>query len=69
RDKHFGNGRFARNLFEKVLQAQSDRVAKMTEISPDDLRLIRLEDVESVISIVKPDQPKERNTIGFKPKG
>lgn len=69
RDKHFGNGRFARNLFEKVIQAQSDRVAKMAEISPDDLRLIRLEDVESVISIVKPDQPKERNTIGFKPKG
>nr|HQG67813.1 AAA family ATPase [Paludibacteraceae bacterium] len=67
RDKHFGNGRFARNLFEKIMQAQSDRVAKMNEISPEVLCLITAEDVESVISTVQPDQPKQRPTIGFKP--
>jgi SpoVK/Ycf46/Vps4 family AAA+-type ATPase len=67
RDKHFGNGRFARNLFEKIIQAQSDRVAKMTQILPEDLCLINMEDVECVISTVQPDQPKQRPTIGFKP--
>jgi len=39
----------------------------MTQILPEDLCLINMEDVECVISTVQPDQPKQRPTIGFKP--
>lgn len=33
KDRHFGNGRFARNVFEKLVECQADRVSK--ESSPD----------------------------------
>ncbi len=46
KDRNFGNGRYVRNLFEKSIQKQANRVASMrnaskkelTEITVDDLR-------------------------------
>jgi SpoVK/Ycf46/Vps4 family AAA+-type ATPase len=69
KDKHFGNARFVRNVLENVLRAQSERLAKMPDIPHDALQIITLEDVESVIQNVKPNQPKDRPSIGFKPGG
>ena len=35
-----GNGRFVRNLFERCIEVQSQRVARKLEISPDNLNVI-----------------------------
>jgi hypothetical protein len=35
RDDSFGNGRFARNLFEKALERQADRLAPYAELTPE----------------------------------
>jgi AAA+ superfamily predicted ATPase len=45
RDKNFGNARFVRNLFEKVVQNQANRLAKMESINNDELSLITREDI------------------------
>ena len=68
KDKHFGNGRFVRNIFEKILQTQSDRIARLDNISSNDLILITKEDIQNVINTTNPNKPQERNTLGFKPK-
>lgn len=69
KDKHFGNARFVRNLLENIVRAQSERLAKMPDIPQDALQTITLEDVDSVIKTAKPNQPKDRPSIGFKPGG
>jgi len=49
RDENFGNGRTVRNIFEKAIGAQADRLAAMEEVSAatdDQLRLITAEDLE-----------------------
>jgi stage V sporulation protein K len=43
----FGNARGVRNIFEKVLTAQNDRLAKMENITKDDLMKIVPADVEA----------------------
>ena len=45
RDKTFGNGRFVRNTFEKVLENQANRVSKEKQITREMLQLIVEEDV------------------------
>ncbi|MCL9981427.1 MAG: AAA family ATPase [Bacteroidia bacterium] len=45
RDKTFGNGRFVRNTFEKVLENQANRVSKEKQITREMLQLITLEDL------------------------
>jgi SpoVK/Ycf46/Vps4 family AAA+-type ATPase len=45
RDKAFGNGRFVRNTFEKVLENQANRVSKEKQITREMLQLIVEEDV------------------------
>ena len=40
KDKQFGNARFVRNLFEKILANQANRLAKEDGLSGDKLRLI-----------------------------
>lgn len=42
--EQFGNARFIRNLFEKVLANQANRLAKEKNLSADYLRLIKKED-------------------------
>ncbi len=47
KDKHFGNGRFVRNLFEKVIQRQANRLAVKENINNDELSIITIEDIPS----------------------
>lgn len=48
RDENFGNARFIRNTFEKVVQNQADRLARLPDISNDDLTIITIEDVNKL---------------------
>lgn len=45
KDKNFGNARYVRNLFEKVIQQQANRLAKQISIVSEDLSLITKEDI------------------------
>ena len=45
RDKSFGNGRFARNFFEKVQQNQANRIASTPTVDLEVLTTIKLEDI------------------------
>ena len=49
RDEHFGNARTARNIFEKAINAQADRLAILLEILDSDLERITTEDISSAI--------------------
>lgn len=49
RDEHFGNARTARNIFEKTINAQANRVAKLSDISDADLVNITAADIASTI--------------------
>ena len=44
--KDFGNARYVRNLFEKTIEAQSNRLASKAELSKDDLTLITKKDLQ-----------------------
>lgn len=48
RDEDFGNARTARNIFEKAVNAQANRVASIESPSDDDLRFLLKEDILSV---------------------
>lgn len=45
KDRHFGNARYCRNIFEKIIQNQANRLAKMEYIDNDQLVLITKEDI------------------------
>ncbi|MBQ6569961.1 MAG: AAA family ATPase [Clostridia bacterium] len=45
RDEHFGNARTVRNIFEKSINAQADRIAALSHLSDSDLELISTEDI------------------------
>lgn len=49
RDKHFGNARTARNIFEKAINAQADRIASQISLSDSDLEIITADDIAAVI--------------------
>ncbi len=52
RDRTFGNGRMVRNFYEKLIQAQSDRIANTTEeITVEMLTTLKIEDVLKVTEI------------------
>ena len=48
RDDNFGNGRDVRNLFEKLISAQSDRVAGLEQVSVADLKGLTMADFQAV---------------------
>lgn len=48
KDEKFGNARFVRNTFERVIQNQANRIAKLTTISDDDLMVITIDDVNTL---------------------
>ena len=48
KDRNFGNARYARNQFEKVIQAQANRVAQLKNASTKDLTEITMEDMKSM---------------------
>ena len=43
--KKFGNARWARNLFEKTVERQSERIVALPDPRPEDLTLITMKDV------------------------
>lgn len=45
KDSKFGNARFVRNLFEKVIQKQADRLAKVNNATKEQLSLIQKDDI------------------------
>lgn len=46
RDKTFGNGRHVRNIFEKVLENQANRLSKQIQITKESLVQLTVEDLE-----------------------
>ena len=50
RDKRFGNGRFVRNIFEKAIQNQADRIVAISNPSKADLVTIHAEDLSKIDS-------------------
>lgn len=46
KDKNFGNGRFVRNLFEKVVENQANRLSSISQVSSDILVTIEAEDIQ-----------------------
>lgn len=49
KDKNFGNARYVRNVFEKVIQEQANRISKNTANSRRDLTEITIEDIKKAI--------------------
>lgn len=45
KDKHFGNARYCRNLFEKIIQNQANRLARLQSIDNEQLVIITKEDI------------------------
>lgn len=45
KDERFGNARYVRNLFERIIQRQADRVAHMSSPTREDLGRIEKEDI------------------------
>lgn len=50
RDKRFGNGRLVRNIFEKAIQNQADRIVAISNPSEADLLTIHAEDLSKINS-------------------
>ncbi len=48
KDKNFGNARFIRNLFEKVLEHQATRLSTLTYLDKNKLQTIDIEDIQSL---------------------
>ena len=46
KDKNFGNGRYVRNLFEKVVENQANRLSSEADVTSESLALIVKEDIE-----------------------
>jgi len=49
KDRNFGNARYVRNLFEKTIQAQANRIAKSGKVSEEELVEITLSDIKRAI--------------------
>ena len=46
KDRNFGNARYVRNLFEKAIQCQANRLSHSSSASAEDLTQLKLEDVK-----------------------
>ena len=47
--KNFGNGRFARNLFEKAIERQATRLTTLSERTPEMLKTLEIGDIGLVV--------------------
>ena len=45
KDKGFGNGRYVRNLFEKTIENQANRLSKVGSLTKEILSIIEEEDL------------------------
>ena len=59
RDKNFGNGRFARNLFEKAIEKQANRLTTLPERTPEMLKTLEIGDIGLVL---KPKKKADETT-------
>jgi len=64
RDKNFGNARDVRNLFEKIVANQADRVAGLESPTDEDIRTITTADLEGLMDLPleKPEQDPEEKS-------
>ncbi len=46
KDRNFGNARYVRNIFEKAIQKQANRLSSVSNATKDDLTLLTLDDVK-----------------------
>lgn len=46
KDRNFGNARFARNIFEKSIQRQANRLSNVTNATKEQLTLLTIDDVK-----------------------
>lgn len=49
KDKNFGNGRFVRNLFEKVIENQANRISAVSDVTAESLATIEDEDINKAV--------------------
>ena len=49
KDRNFGNARYVRNVFEKTIQAQANRIAKAGKVPDNELVEITLADIKSAM--------------------
>lgn len=49
KDKTFGNGRLVRNIFEKCVEKQANRLASLSSFSDDDLIVLDESDIPETI--------------------
>ena len=49
KDKNFGNGRFVRNLFEKVIEHQANRLSSMADVTAESLAMINGTDIQNAL--------------------
>ena len=47
KDENFGNGRYVRNVFDKTIERQSNRLAALSNVSVEQLSEITAEDIPS----------------------
>lgn len=52
KEDNFSNGRYVRNLFEKVLMVHSKRVVKLEKME-DEIDLINIEDIKSAVELLE----------------
>lgn len=46
RDRHFGNGRLSRNIFEHAIRRMANRIASIPELTVEQLTMLEPEDIE-----------------------
>ena len=59
RDGNFGNARDVRNLFEKIVSAQADRVAQLEDPTDEDISTITVEDLKDLMDVPLRPAPEE----------
>ena len=53
KSRNFGNARYVRNVFEKSIQRQANRISRMKSPNDNDLTEIKKEDLEGLLEIEK----------------
>ena len=59
RDENFGNARDVRNLFEKIVANQADRVAVLENPTDDDIVTITTADLEGLMDLPLTESTEE----------
>ena len=49
KDRNFGNARYVRNIFEKAIQNQANRLSSQSHSSAEDLTQLKLDDIKKAL--------------------